>query len=52
MRDYTEFIKTTAELNELPFMVVLRTLQVLDNLKIISIKNCKNGEDYVDIMES
>lgn len=37
MFSYYDFIKSNKKLNELPFMVVLRTLQILDDLKVLYI---------------
>ena len=37
MFSYYDFIKSNEKLNELPFMVVLRTLQILDDLKVLYI---------------
>ena len=37
MFSYYDFIKANEKLNELPFMVVLRTLQILDDLKVLYI---------------
>lgn len=37
MFSYYDFIKSNEKLSELPFMVVLRTLQILDDLKVLYI---------------
>ncbi len=42
MKNITELIKTTKELNELPFLVVFRTIQVLRE------KGMLKGFDDVD----
>lgn len=45
MHSYHDFIKSNKELNELPFMVVLRTLQILDGLNLLHISE---EEKHVD----
>ena len=37
MFSYYKFIKSNEKLSELPLMVVLRTLQILDDLKVLYI---------------
>lgn len=46
MKNITELIKTTKELNELPFLVVFRTMQVLREMKMLK------GFDDVDRVQS
>lgn len=39
----TEFIKTNKELNDLPFLVVFRTIQILREMGMIDLKGADNG---------
>ena len=46
MKNVTEFIKSHKGLNELPFLVVFRTIQVLREMKMLK------GFDDVDRVQS